>query len=200
MHGPHCPAVSSDRPFARARGRLGAGREGTAGSAGRTESALTGRRRFWPDSKTVSPELGTRARPRRRRVMSQLPGPAQRGDPGRRGLGCPQGALCPPGPAQRVTSRNARFQQWQALLGNRAERQRSSEFILQRMRPITLALRHGWQIRVLLYDADDADGAASRWARGTLAAVAATKVAASAPSIHHPASNTDTPPALLANA
>jgi 23S rRNA (uridine2479-2'-O)-methyltransferase len=42
-----------------------------------------------------------------------------------------------------VTSRDARFQQWQALLGNRAKRQRSGEFIVQGVRPITLAVRHG---------------------------------------------------------
>jgi len=127
--------------------------------------------------------------------MSQLPGPAQRGDPGRRGSGVSPGALCPPGSAQRVTSRNARFQQWQALLGNRAKRQRSGEFIVQGVRPITLAVRHGWQIRVLLYDAD---GAASRWARETLDAVAATKVAVSAELMHELGGKTDTSPELLA--
>lgn len=76
----------------------------------------------------------------------------------------------------RVTSRNARFQQWAALLGNRAKRQRSGEFIIQGVRPITLALRTGWPIRALLYNAD---AAASRWARETLDAVAATKIAVS---------------------
>jgi 23S rRNA (uridine2479-2'-O)-methyltransferase len=94
-----------------------------------------------------------------------------------------------------VTRRDAQFQQWQALLGNRAKRQRSGEFIVQGVRPITLAVRHGWQIRALLYDADRA---ASRWARETLGAVAATKVAVSADLMHELGGKTDTSPELLA--
>jgi tRNA G18 (ribose-2'-O)-methylase SpoU len=54
----------------------------------------------------------------------------------------------------RVTARNASFQQWQALLSNRKKRQRTGEFVVQGVRPITLALRHGWPVRVLIYDAD----------------------------------------------
>jgi 23S rRNA (uridine2479-2'-O)-methyltransferase len=42
-----------------------------------------------------------------------------------------------------VTSRNARFQQWAALPDNRAKRQRSGEFLVQGVRPITLAVRQG---------------------------------------------------------
>ena len=38
----------------------------------------------------------------------------------------------------RVSSRNARFQQWQALLGNRNKRQRAGEFLVQGVRPISL--------------------------------------------------------------
>jgi len=100
-----------------------------------------------------------------------------------------------PGSALRVTSRNARFQQWQALLGNRAKRQRSGEFIVQGVRPITLAVRHGWQVRALLYDAD---GAASRWAREMLDAVAATKVAVSADLMHELGEKAGASPELLA--
>ena len=94
-----------------------------------------------------------------------------------------------------MTSRDARFQQWQALLGNRAKRQRSGEFLVQGVRPVTLAVRHGWPIRALLYDAD---GAASRWAREILGAVAATKVAVSAELMHELGGKTDTSPELLA--
>jgi TrmH family RNA methyltransferase len=94
-----------------------------------------------------------------------------------------------------VTSRDARFQQWQALLANRAKRHRSGEFIVQGVRPITLAVRHGWQIRALLYDAD---GAASRWARETLDAVAGPKVAVSAALMHELGEKTDASPELLA--
>jgi TrmH family RNA methyltransferase len=53
----------------------------------------------------------------------------------------------------RITTRNARFQEWQALLANRRKRQRSGEFIVQGVRPITLAVRHGWPLRALIYDA-----------------------------------------------
>jgi TrmH family RNA methyltransferase len=95
----------------------------------------------------------------------------------------------------RVTSRNAQFQQWQALLGNRAKRQRSGEFIVQGVRPITLAVRHGWQIRALLHNAD---GAPSRWAQEMLDAVATTKVAVSAELMHELGEKTDASPELLA--
>ena len=54
----------------------------------------------------------------------------------------------------RVSSRNARFQQWESLLGNRGKRQRSREFLVQGVRPITLAARYGWRFRALVYDAE----------------------------------------------
>ena len=95
----------------------------------------------------------------------------------------------------RVTSRDARFQQWQALLGNRAKRQRSGEFLVQGVRPITLAVRNGWPIRTLLYDAD---GVSSRWAREILDAAAATKVAVSAELMHELGEKTDASPELVA--
>ena len=77
----------------------------------------------------------------------------------------------------RVTSRGARFQEWAALLGNRTKRQRRGEFIVQGVRPITLAVRHGWPVRELLYNAD---AALSRWARETQEAARAPGVAVSA--------------------
>jgi tRNA G18 (ribose-2'-O)-methylase SpoU len=74
----------------------------------------------------------------------------------------------------RVTTRNARFQQWEALLGNRGKRQRSGEFLVQGVRPVTLAIEHGWPIRALLYDAG---AALSSWAARTLESVRTVKVA-----------------------
>ncbi|HEY6745355.1 MAG TPA: TrmH family RNA methyltransferase [Mycobacteriales bacterium] len=65
---------------------------------------------------------------------------------------------------KKVTTRNAAFQQWQALLTNRGKRQRAGEFLVQGVRPITLAVEHGWQIRTLLHTA----GLKSRWAQGLL--------------------------------
>ncbi|HEX4702329.1 MAG TPA: rRNA methyltransferase, partial [Pseudonocardiaceae bacterium] len=47
----------------------------------------------------------------------------------------------------RITARNARFQQWHALLDNRTKRTRAGEFVVQGVRPITLAVEHGWTIR-----------------------------------------------------
>jgi TrmH family RNA methyltransferase len=74
----------------------------------------------------------------------------------------------------RVSVRNARFQQWQALLGNRSRRHRAGEFLVQGVRPINLAIEHGWPIRALLYD----DGARlSRWADGLLRETPTTTVA-----------------------
>ena len=53
---------------------------------------------------------------------------------------------------QRISSRNARFQVWQALLSNRNKRQRAGEFLVQGVRPITLAVDHGWPVRAFIYD------------------------------------------------
>jgi 23S rRNA (uridine2479-2'-O)-methyltransferase len=60
-----------------------------------------------------------------------------------------------------VTTRNARFQQWQALLTNRAKRQRLGEFLVQGVRPISMAVERGWTIRALLFDGERR---LSRWA------------------------------------
>jgi TrmH family RNA methyltransferase len=97
--------------------------------------------------------------------------------------------------ALRVTSRNARFQQWEALLGNRAKRQRSGEFIVQGVRPISLAVAHGWPIDALLYDAD---ATLSRWARETLEYAGATKVAMSPELLGELGGKDDTIPELVA--
>jgi TrmH family RNA methyltransferase len=76
----------------------------------------------------------------------------------------------------RVTSRNARFQQWQALLGNRNKRQRAREFLVQGVRPITVAVQRGWPVRALLFDGSRP---LSAWARELLATVAAEQIAMS---------------------
>ena len=77
-------------------------------------------------------------------------------------------------PTARVTSRNAAFQQWQALLSNRVKRQRAREFVIQGVRPITLAVERGWPLHDLIYDMSRP---LSRWAAGMLAASAARQVA-----------------------
>ena len=73
----------------------------------------------------------------------------------------------------RVSTRNARFQQWEALLSNRAKRQRTGEFLVHGVRPITLAARLGWRFRALIYDAGRP---LSQWARALLRDVPAIKV------------------------
>ncbi len=52
----------------------------------------------------------------------------------------------------RITTRNARFQQWESLLHNRTRRHRHREFLVQGVRPITLAVEHGWAVRALIGD------------------------------------------------
>jgi 23S rRNA (uridine2479-2'-O)-methyltransferase len=69
------------------------------------------------------------------------------------------------GTVLRVSARNARFQQLQALLTNRAKRQRAGEFLVQGVRPISLAAGHGWRFRALVYDSQRP---LSAWARDLL--------------------------------
>ena len=78
-----------------------------------------------------------------------------------------------------MSSRNARFQEWQALLANRRKRRQAGAFVVQGVRPITLALEHGWPVRALIYDGDRR---LSRWASSVLespAAAGAERVAMS---------------------
>jgi tRNA G18 (ribose-2'-O)-methylase SpoU len=96
---------------------------------------------------------------------------------------------------QRVSGRNARFQQWAALLGNRTKRQRRGEFLVQGVRSISMAVEHGWQIRELLYDSG---ARLSGWARETLTGVPAEKVAVSRELMHELGGKADTVPELLA--
>ncbi|MEN3609528.1 RNA methyltransferase [Plantactinospora sp. ZYX-F-223] len=74
----------------------------------------------------------------------------------------------------RVTTRNASFQQWSALLTNRTKRQRAGEFLVQGVRPISLAVRQGWPVHALLH----LDGVPlSRWARDLLDQTTGSRVA-----------------------
>lgn len=73
----------------------------------------------------------------------------------------------------KVSARNARFQQWRALLSNRVKRQRSGTFLVHGVRPITLAVDRGWPLEALLYPAGRR---LSRWADELLAQTTATRV------------------------
>ena len=74
----------------------------------------------------------------------------------------------------RVSRPNARFQQWEALLRNRSKRQRSGEFLVHGVRPISLAVEHGWPLRAMLYDAERS---LSRWAAELLEQAGGERVA-----------------------
>lgn len=95
----------------------------------------------------------------------------------------------------RVSSRNARFQQWESLLANRARRQRAGEFLVQGVRPITLAARSGWPFRALLYDAERR---LSGWAQAVLRDVAAVRVAMSPGLLAELGEKTEAPPEVVA--
>ncbi|MFE6865295.1 TrmH family RNA methyltransferase [Kitasatospora sp. NPDC057692] len=75
---------------------------------------------------------------------------------------------------QRISSRNARFQQWEALLTNRKKRNQLREFLVQGVRPISLAVEYGWPINALLYDDRRK---LSGWAQDVLRAVKAERIA-----------------------
>ena len=64
-----------------------------------------------------------------------------------------------------VHTRNATFQQWHALLGNRTKRHRQQSFLVQGVRPLTIAFDREWPIRMLLgpLDRDVSDWAADAW-------------------------------------
>jgi TrmH family RNA methyltransferase len=95
----------------------------------------------------------------------------------------------------RITTRNATFQRWHALLTNRGKRQRAGEFLVQGVRPITLAVAHGWPIRALLYP--DGEGL-SRWASGVLDQVACDRAALAPALMRELGGKDDRSPELLA--
>jgi 23S rRNA (uridine2479-2'-O)-methyltransferase len=96
---------------------------------------------------------------------------------------------------RRITSRNARFQQWQSLLGNRTKRQRAREFLVQGVRPITIAAERNWPVHTLLYDADRP---LSRWARELLQGCSAEQVGMSAELIAELGEKEEAAPELVA--
>jgi TrmH family RNA methyltransferase len=97
----------------------------------------------------------------------------------------------------RITARNARFQQWLSILDNRTKRTRSGEFVVQGVRPITLAVRHGWTIRTLIHPVGRP---LSDWATGLLgdADLRAERVGMAPDLLAELAGKTDEIPELLA--
>lgn len=96
---------------------------------------------------------------------------------------------------QRISTRNARFQQLQTLLTNRTKRGRAKEFLVQGVRPITMAVEHGWTIRSLLYDADRP---LSRWAEELMRGVTAERVAIAPQLLAELSEKTEGAPEVLA--
>ena len=95
----------------------------------------------------------------------------------------------------RVSSRNARFQRWQSLLGNRGKRQRAGEFLVQGVRPISVAAASGWRFRALIYDAGRP---LSRWAQNLLRTVDTLQVAMRTDLLAELGEKAETSPELVA--
>jgi TrmH family RNA methyltransferase len=81
---------------------------------------------------------------------------------------------------QRISARNARFQVWQACLTNRTKRQRAGEFLVQGVRPISLAVDNGWSVRTVI---TDASRPLSRWAQELLLRLPSVERVAMAPEL-----------------
>jgi len=81
------------------------------------------------------------------------------------------------------------------LLGNRTKRQRGAAFIVQGVRPISMAIQAGWEIRELLYNAD---ASLSTWARQTLDQLRTTRIAVAGELMHELGAKADSAPELLA--
>ncbi len=96
---------------------------------------------------------------------------------------------------QRISTRNARFQQWHALLGNRNKRQRAKEFLVQGVRPITMAVEHGWPLHALLFDASRS---LSRWAEELLRGTGTERVAMAPELLAELSEKSDGTPEVLA--
>ena len=95
----------------------------------------------------------------------------------------------------RISTRNARYQQWESLLGNRGKRQRAREFVVQGVRPITLAAEFGWRFRALIYDAGRP---LSGWAEAMLRDTEAVRVAMSPGLLADLGEKAEDPPELVA--
>jgi len=95
-----------------------------------------------------------------------------------------------------VLVRNAQFQQWSALLTNRTKRSRSGEFLIQGVRPVTMAVRAGWPMAAILHPIGRS---LSSWAEDVLvrADPAAPRIAV-APDLLTELGGKEDPPEILA--
>ncbi|QSB04458.1 TrmH family RNA methyltransferase [Natronoglycomyces albus] len=95
----------------------------------------------------------------------------------------------------KVSVRNARFQQWEAMLTNRSKRSKLGSFLVHGVRPITLAIEHGWDIQTLLYDCDRR---LSQWAEHVLDNTAAEQAALTSDLMAQLGEKADGTPELIA--
>jgi tRNA G18 (ribose-2'-O)-methylase SpoU len=95
----------------------------------------------------------------------------------------------------RVSTRNARFQQWEALLTNRNKRHRSGTFLIHGVRPITLAIELGWPLDAVLHSSGRA---LSAWARGVTSDVAVGQFAVDAELLRELGGKDDKTPEVIA--
>lgn len=94
-----------------------------------------------------------------------------------------------------VERRNATFQQWQALLTNRAKRQAAGELLVQGVRPISMALAAGVPFVSLLVDGRERP---SSWAAELMASGVAPVVRVAPDLMAELGERSDGPPELLA--
>jgi TrmH family RNA methyltransferase len=97
--------------------------------------------------------------------------------------------------AMPITTRNARFQQWAALVANRNKRARSASFLIHGVRPITLAIERHWPIEALLHSIA---GRRSPWAAAMLDAVEAPRFALADDLLRELGGKADETPELVA--
>ncbi|WP_030157405.1 MULTISPECIES: TrmH family RNA methyltransferase [unclassified Glycomyces] len=96
----------------------------------------------------------------------------------------------------RVSVRNSRFQQWETLLHNRTKRHRAGSILVQGVRPISIAVEHGWKVEAFLYDTDRPR--LSDWARGLLATPDIEQAAVAGPLMAELGGKDEDVPELLA--
>ena len=78
-----------------------------------------------------------------------------------------------PTPLVKIFTKNAEYQQIEALRRSRLKRRQAGEFFVEGVRPINQAVEHGWQINALLFSRE---ARLSDWAEGMLAHAGAKRL------------------------
>ena len=100
-----------------------------------------------------------------------------------------------PGRVLRVSTRNSAFQVLESLRINRQKRHTTRTFVVEGVRPITLAIEHGWEFAAIGFDSTRPR---SSWASDVLAARPAATRYELAPGLMRDLSGKDEPSELLA--